>query len=148
MEWYGYAISGLASALVVANAALVMQAFPRLTRRGTGLHLAATHTLLLLAAMAVAPLLIFVMWDSPYGDVYLPYFVVPGLHINIPANRFFGGVAFPWLLGFMGSFPASILCLIVGPGLVGLLVGGVQWYLIGAAWDRVGRLLPRAGGEK
>lgn len=48
---------------------------------------------------------------------------------------------FPWLLGYMEPFPASVLTIIVGPGLVGLLAGGAQWYAVGAVWDWLGRRL-------
>lgn len=44
---------------------------------------------------------------------------------------------FPWLLEHMGSVPASILCVVVGPGLAGLLLGGLQWYILGVVWDRL-----------
>jgi hypothetical protein len=69
--------------------------------------------------------------------VYVPYLLVPGIHIYQPANALFGRAVFPWLLGRMESFPASVISVVVGPGLVGLFVGGVQWYLLGAAWERL-----------
>jgi hypothetical protein len=133
-----FGVCGLVTAAAVVFTALVIGAVPRAAGWGTGKRLAVAHTALVLAALAVAPLVIVAMRDSPYGDLYLPYFVVPGLHIDYPAQLFFGTVVFPWLLGYMESFPASVLTVIVGPGLVGLLAGGAQWYAVGGAWDWLG----------
>lgn len=135
-----FLMSGMATLAAVLSAVWVLELAPRTARWGHGTRLAVTHTGLMLVAMGVAPLWIRAVWDSPYGDVYLPYLGVPGLHIYHPANVFFGDTVFPWLLGFMEPFPASVLTVVVGPGLVGLLVGGGQWYLVGVAWDR---LFPR-----
>jgi hypothetical protein len=115
---------------------------PRLARLPTGPLLAISHTLIVCGWLVLCPLYIAAerAADSPYGDVFVPYLLVPGAHIYRPASEWFGRVAFPWLVGRMESFPASVICVVVGPWLVGLLVGGVQWYLLGAVWDRlVGR---------
>jgi hypothetical protein len=29
------------------------------------------------------------------------------------------------------------MCVIVGPGLVGVAAGGLQWWVVGMAWDRL-----------
>jgi hypothetical protein len=137
----------LVTTMFLVPAATVMAAFPRVTRRGTGFHLAAAHTVLMLGPMALAPLWVLADPDPMYGDLYPPFFVVPGLHIHFAACRLFDPV-FPWLLGFMEPFPASILCIVVGPGLVGMIAGGLQWFLIGAAWDRIDRLLPQPADAK
>ena len=113
---------------------------PRLARLPTGPLLAISHTLVVCGWLALCPLYIAAerAADSPYGDVFVPYLLVPGAHISHAASAWFGRVPFPWLLGHMESFPASVICVVVGPGLVGLLSGGVQWYLLGAAWDWLG----------
>jgi hypothetical protein len=46
----------LTTTMFLVPTATVLAAFPRVTRRGTGFHLAAAHTVLMLAAMALAPL--------------------------------------------------------------------------------------------
>lgn len=129
-------------AMLVVGLAQLLRLSRRLARVSTGLLLAASHTIIVCGWLALAPLYIAAerAADSPYGDVFGPYLLVPGAHIYHPANVWFGQVAFPCLLGRMESFPASVICVVVGPGLVGLLVGGIQWYLLGAGWDRlVGR---------
>ncbi len=93
--------------------------------------------------MAFAPLWILSDPDPMHADVYVPYLGVPGLHIHLPTSLFFCGAVAPWLHGFLSPRSVGVLCIIVGPGLVGLVVGGVQWYLVGAAWDRIDRQLLR-----
>jgi hypothetical protein len=112
----------------------------------TGYTLAAAHALAILGLMVVAPLYIRLTWGSPYGDVYVPYLLVPGIHVTYPADQLFGGLVFRGLLGQMESFPASVLCVIVGPGLVGITVGGLQWWVVGAVWDRLVGLCRTASG--
>jgi hypothetical protein len=131
-------IAGVGVVMIVGLARLLRET-RRLSRRSTGILLAVSHTLIVCGWLAVAPLYIAAerAENSPYGDVFVPYLLVPGAHIYHPASVWFGRVAFPWLLGRMDSFPASVICVVVGPGLVGLLAGGVQWYLLGAGWDRV-----------
>ena len=119
----------------------------RTARWGTGLRLAAAHSLVIFGFLVVAPIYIYLTWDSPYGDVYGPYLLVPGIHIYYPVNLLFGGPVFHWLLGHTESFPASVLCVIVGPGLGALVIGGVQWWLVGTLWDRLTRLRRRTAVE-
>jgi hypothetical protein len=135
--WLGLlTVAGTGAAGVIVLTA-VLRMSPWIHCWPTGWSLAAAHSLVVLGFLALAPLYIQATWGSPYGDVYAPYLLVPGIHILYPADRVFGGPVFHWLLGHMESFPASVLCVIVGPGLVGLAVGGAQWWLVGAAWDRV-----------
>lgn len=133
------AIAAIGACGVVLVGELLGQ-LPRVRRWQTSYRLAAANALVVLGFMAVAPLYIQANWGSPYGDVYGPYLLVPGIHITWPANMVFGGSVFHWLLRYMESFPASVICVIVGPGLVGVAAGAVQWWVLGTAWDRlVGR---------
>jgi hypothetical protein len=126
-----------AGAGIVVLVARVLRLAPGVRSWRTGAVLAAAHTAVLLALMLAAPLYIAAFDDSPYGDVYGPYLLAPGIHIYYPARLLFGPPVFGWLLGFMQPFPASVLCVIIGPGLVGLLAGGLQWFVVGACWDRL-----------
>lgn len=138
-----YVVSALVSAcLLIPVVVGLLVVLPRVTRRGTGFVLATAHTIVMVVELAAAPLVIAGTRDSPYGDVYPLYLLVPGLHIYHPSGIFFGNVVFPQLLGVMDSFPASVLCVVVGPGVVGMLVGGLQWYVLGVAWDRLNRHRP------
>jgi len=124
--------------LVVGLAQLIRQS-PRFARLPTGLLLALSHTLIMCGWLALSPLYIAAerAIDSPYGDVFVPYLLVPGFHIYNPASVWFGRVAFPWLLGHMESFPASVICVVIGPGVVGAVAGGLQWYIVGVGWERL-----------
>jgi hypothetical protein len=128
-------VAGFGAAGVVLLA-LGLHLIPRYRNRSSGALLAASHTLIVLLFLLLAPLCIAAEWGSPYGDIYGPYLLVPGIHIYHPAGLLFGEVVFPWLLGYMKSFPASVICVVVGPGLIALFVGGLQWYILGAIWDR------------
>ncbi len=107
----------------------------------TGPLLAISHTLIVCVWLAISPLYIAAerKFGSDYGDVFVPYMLVPGVHIYHPANLWFGQIAFPRWLGHMESFPASVICVIIGPALVGSVAGGLQWYIIGAIWERWAR---------
>jgi hypothetical protein len=130
-------IAGVGATLVVGFSQL-LRLFPRLAVLPTGLLLAASHTLVICMWLALSPLYIAAVWGSPYGDVFVPYLLVPGVHVYW---QWFAPKVFPWLLGRMESFHASGICVILLPGMVGLLVGGLQWYLLGAAWDRLRKRL-------
>lgn len=127
----------VAGACGVVLAGELLAPSPRVHRWRTGYRLATAHTLVVLGFMALSPLVIWMVWGSPYGDLYVPYFFVPGTHIDHLANQVFKGPVSLWLRGHMASFPASVLCIIVGPGLIGILLGGFQWFLIGVVRDRL-----------
>jgi hypothetical protein len=142
----GLVLIAAVGACLVIGLAQALRLSPRLARLPTGPLLAVSHTAIVCGWLALAPFYIAAerAADSPYGDVFVPYLLVPGVHIYHPASVWFGRVAFQWLLARMESFPASVLCVVVGPGLVGLLAGGLQWYLLGAAWDWSLRTPPEA----
>jgi hypothetical protein len=131
-------IAGIGAALVI-GIALLLRLFPRLARLRPGPLLAVSHSLIICGLLAYSPLYIAAerAAASPYGDVFVPYLLVPGIHIYYPASVWFGQVAFPWLLGYMESFPASVICVVIGPGLAGLFAGGLQWYVLGSLWQRL-----------
>ena len=89
------------------------------------------HTLIILVAMALYPTDIFIP-NAPYDDVYSIYVFVPGIHIYMIGVQL-SHQLFPWLLTKMSHYAASVFCIVFIPGVVGILVGGLQWYLIGKA---------------
>lgn len=124
-------------AVMVISLAQLLRRSPRLARRPTGLLLAVSHTLIMCGWLVYSPFYIAaeLAVESPYGDMFVPYLMVPGVHIYYPASEWLARVIFPWLLRYLESFPASVICVIIVPGLVGLVVGSLQWYGIGVAWD-------------
>ncbi|HEX8248059.1 MAG TPA: hypothetical protein VF599_07800 [Pyrinomonadaceae bacterium] len=92
-------------------------------------RLAVIHGLIISAAMALYPTGVFIP-GMPYDDVYIIYVLVPGIHILMIA-MLLSHQLFPWLLMIMSPRAASVLCVVFIPGLVGIIVGGLQWYFIG-----------------
>ncbi|HEX9959643.1 MAG TPA: hypothetical protein VGB00_01760 [Pyrinomonadaceae bacterium] len=87
------------------------------------------HTLIISAAMASSPAAIFIP-AAPYDDVYIIYMLVPGIHIFMIGIQI-SLQLFPWLSAIMSPRAASVLCVVFIPGLVGIILGGLQWYFIG-----------------
>jgi hypothetical protein len=87
-------IAVFGAVLVVCLAQLIRQS-PRFARLPIGLLLALIHTLIMCGWLALSPLYIAAgrATDSPYGDVFVPYLLVPGFHIYNPASVWFGRVA-------------------------------------------------------
>jgi hypothetical protein len=118
-------------ALIVVTSAIVWflawalrWKFPRLSLPAS---LVITHTTLLLICVALLPTgILFV--DPPFDDLYLGYFLYPGIHIYLlsgPVVKLLN--PFLYHLGYWGAVLAGLII----PGLIGVVVGGAQWYLIG-----------------
>jgi hypothetical protein len=83
----------------------------------------------------IAPIVLLIVGeDGGYGDVYFPYMIMPGTHIYFPA-AWVGRLVFPQLLSMFSQFTASVISVVILPGMVSLLVGSLQWYLIGRVLD-------------
>jgi hypothetical protein len=79
--------------------------------------------------MALYPTKIFIS-DIPYDDVYIIYFFVPGVHIWLIAGQISN------LCFSLASNKDVTLCSIGSlhvfiPGVIGIIVGGLQWHIIG-----------------
>jgi hypothetical protein len=91
------------------------------------LSLALSHTILLVICVALAPTGIFFA-EPPFDDVYFGYFLYPGIHIYLLSGPVVE-VLNPFLYGL--DWWGAVLAGLVVPGLIGIIVGGIQWYLIG-----------------
>ncbi len=91
--------------------------------------LVVVHTFIILVSMALYPTGIFIP-SIPYDNVYMIYYLVPGIHIYMIGVQI-SHQLFPWLLTKMSQHSASVLCIVFIPGVVGIFVGGLQWYFIG-----------------
>jgi len=91
--------------------------------------LVALHTAILLPIIALYPTGIFTP-DIPYDDVYMAYFLIPGFHIYWPGILLAQAVK-PLLNHALSAHLASIIGIVLIPGFTGLILGGIQWYLIG-----------------
>jgi hypothetical protein len=97
--------------------------------------LVVSHTILLTICVALAPTGIFFA-DRPFDDLYLGYYLFPGVHLYILA----GTIVQPLepLCFRMPEFWGAVMYLLIFPGIVCAVLGGAQWYLIGklAEWIR------------
>jgi hypothetical protein len=93
------------------------------------IKLVVVHTFIILVAMALYPTDIFIP-DAPYDDIYTIYVFVPGIHIYMIGVKL-SHQLFPWLLTKMSHYSASVLCIVFIPGVIGIIVGGLQWFVIG-----------------
>jgi hypothetical protein len=123
--------------LAVIGLARCLTIIPGARRWALKYRLLASHTGIVTALMAYSPISIRANWGSPYGDVYGPFLLVPGFPVYYPAARL-SDPAFAPLLRHMESFPASVITVIVLPGLLSILLGGVIWFTAGIIWGRAG----------
>lgn len=132
-----FVVFGLVGLAGVVLLSIILRKISVFCHLSSPMLLVCSHSLIILLFLLLAPIFIVWIWGSPYGDIYLPYFLVPGGHIYHVTGLVFNQPFFLWLLGFMEPFPASVVCVIVGPGFLGLIIGNLQWYLIGFVWDRL-----------
>ena len=123
--------------VAVVGLARCLKLVPYIRRWPLKYRLFASHTGVIAALMAYSPVYIRSIWGSPYGDVYGPFLLVPGFPVYYPSGRL-SDLAFVHLLRYLESFPASVITVIVLPGLLSILLGGAVWLTVGIAWDRFG----------
>jgi hypothetical protein len=124
---------GAGAVIVVA---VLLRQFSRFGKLSTSFHLALSHTLLMGLFLAISPLYMFVTWGSPFADVYLPFTFVPGIHIYSPIHTYITEPFFEWRTTTTSSYWGALLCVIAIPGVLGIGIGGVQWWLLGKLWER------------
>ena len=92
------------------------------------------HTAIMLVLIGLYPTGWFIP-GIPFDDVYMAYYCIPGLHIYFPsalaAHHFF-----PWLLLHLGDEAASIITIVILPGVAGIILGGLQWFIIGLIMEK------------
>ena len=71
--------------------------------------------------------------EPMYGEMCVPYFIAPGGPIFLLTNVWLV-TAFEGLTAHIAPISAAPIEIVVVPGVVGLLLGGLQWYCIGWAW--------------
>jgi hypothetical protein len=124
---------------VIAASGWVLFHFQAFERRPAALVLPFIHVLILGGFMCCWPVYARGLDLAMFGDVYLPYLIVPGIHIYGPADYIAKGL-YPLCKSLFGNYYASVLVVVVIPGIAGLLLGSCQWLLIGAVVDRLRRV--------
>lgn len=138
LAWLILCALPMVTVLVVLGASAALRRFwPRLP---TPWLVVAAHTALIAAAMAFCrvgklypPL--------PFDDVYVPFYVVPGIHIYLFTGRLARWVDPLLFLDRVPPHAAAVLAIVVAPGLVGIALGGALWYAVARtetfqAWTR------------
>jgi len=79
-----------------------------------------------------------IFWANAHGfdDVYWIFILVPGVHIY-QLGRLIGFAVAPSLEPVTSFHTASIFALVIIPGVIGVLLGSLQWYLIGRLWQKL-----------
>jgi len=117
--------------MIVAGAVIIRRIVPMMS---LPIALVLSQAAIILSAMALAPTDIFIP-NIPFDDLYVAYFYVPGPHIYVLAH-WVSGFASSGLLHILPYHLASIVAIVVLPGIVGLTIGTLQWFLLGLAWQR------------
>lgn len=110
-----------------------------LRRASLPVALAVSHALIVIVSIALYRVDIF--WAGPpVDDVYVPFAFVPGFPVHLLGYMLGGWVDHAFrsdLLTMMSFNTFSILTLVIIPGVVCLLLGTLQWYLLGRLWLRL-----------
>ena len=143
-------IAPIAIGLLTAGISMAIRRTAMGSRVSLPWTLVALHTAILIPIIALYPTGIFTP-DVPYDDVYAAYFFVPGFHIYWPGILLAQAMK-PLLRHTFSAHLASVFGVVLIPGFTGVVLGGIQWYLIGwmltkrnAASQRAIRPLTRNG---
>jgi hypothetical protein len=92
--------------------------------------LAVSHAII--TAIDIALYLTPIFWSNIHGfdDIYWIFMFIPGVHIYQLGRLIAYSIA-PHLDATMSYHSASIMILVIIPGIICLLLGTLQWYLIG-----------------
>lgn len=135
------AMSALGSALTILTA-VGLSGIPFTKGLPYRWLLVSSHTLLLAGSLVIAPVYIMLVKGSIYGDVYIPYAFVSGVHIYWPAQYLCSWVG-SLLRSEYYSYATSVILIVLMPGLICAVVGGLQWYTVGLLIEYTGRVFRR-----
>ena len=122
----------IGSVPIIISALVISNWFKRVPCRWA---LALAHAVIVVLCMAMYKTDIFCP-PGPFDDVYASYLFVPGIHIYWLIQAFLSAPFWQrWLHG-LPFHTASLLEIVFIPGVVGALVGSVQWYLLGSLLER------------
>jgi hypothetical protein len=124
-------------ALVWGLAYMFRWRFPRMA---LPIAFASSHTALLLLAVALFPTEIFIP-NIPFDDLYTAYFCIPGTHILL-IGLSISKASSSFLFAHLPSHWASITGIVFVPGIVGMVLGGLQWYAMGNVVQHFTRHIP------
>jgi hypothetical protein len=68
--------------------------------------------------------------EFPYDDIYIPYFLYPGVMFAYLNSRF-SHLLWPWLQTAAGYHEGSYLCIVAIPAMLTALMGSLFWMMAG-----------------
>jgi hypothetical protein len=107
-----------------------------LRRVSLAASLAVSHAVIVAVSIAFYPIPIFWGKSPEFDDVYWIFLFVPGMHIY-QLGRYIAYAIAHSLEAIMSFHLASLFVLVIIPGIVCLLIGTLQWYLLGRLWQRL-----------
>lgn len=119
---------------LVVGSARLLKRISIIKTYSLGWRLVISHTLLILVEMVYSPFYIQQIQGSHYGSVYYLYGFVPGVILTIFTGRA-SEYVFSWVTQYLAPFPSAVILIIVVPGILGIILGGILWYGIGL-WAR------------
>jgi hypothetical protein len=128
---------------LVTGGALLIRRFVLQASRMHAVHFVTSHSLIILTLMALG-------WEGflipPgfYDDVCWPYLFVPGFHLYWIGGQIAQTFS-PSLFKMFSSHEASMIGIVIIPGLTGLILGGLQWYILGYLFQKFSKHLRLAG---
>lgn len=138
MAILGSTLFALIGAVIVVGFGVILRR--RLLRRASlPSALATSHATIVVISIALYPIRVLCA-SAPFDDVYLPFMLVPGIHIywlGYWLGRCIDLAFHSQLLAMLSFHSVSVLVLVVIPGIICLLVGTLQWYLLGHLWQRL-----------
>jgi hypothetical protein len=123
---------GVGAGVVIGGAWLLCHYFPPKSEVSAR-HLVVSNTVIIVVLMALSPSK-FLFPASFYDDIYPYYFFVPGPHIFILGYSA-AGYCTPKLQTVLSGHTLGYATIILIPGLIGIIVGGAQWYLFGRLYS-------------
>ena len=124
--------------LVIAGALLIRRYFSSESRLRP-LYFVISHSLIISTFVALAPTGIFYP-SAPFDDIYPLYFLVPGIHLFWLGEQISGACS-QALFKMFSNHEASIIGIVIIPGVTGLILGGFQWYLLGCLYQKMSKNL-------
>lgn len=109
-------------------------------RMSFAVSLAVSNAVIVTVSIALYPIFV---GGIPFDDLDLSYYFVPGIHIYL-LGAYLAQAVEPSRFTLMSPHQASVVGVVIIPGIVYLLLGSSQWYLIGrlSQWLSPNRLKP------
>ena len=132
----GLMLIAMIGAIPIVTLAWAIRRFPRVHTAGWRLALPLSHTAVIIAITIVGIVPTtnrMLVPEFPYEDVFIPYLFVPGVHIYWLFRQFAPSFGYQVSLPFIPQYAANLIVM----GTLFIIVGGIQWVIIGGVVDHM-----------